>query len=679
MTEPQAKAPRCVALVGPYLSGKTTLLESLLAATGAIARKGTVTEGSTVGDHSPEARNRMMSVEITAAHGQYLGDEWRFIDCPGSVEFLQESLNTLAVADAAVVVCEADPSKVQMIAPVLKYLEDSGIPHVLFVNKMDNTATRVRDMLAAIQDVSNLPLVLRQVPIREGEGVTGYVDLVSQRAYHYQPGQASDLVALPDDMATRTEEARTELLESLADFDDALLEQLLEDTVPEKADVYSHLTKDLRNNLIVPVVVGSGLNDHGVRRLLKLLRHEVPEVTATATRKELPGDGEAVLQVFKTAHVPHVGKLSYARIWRGAIKDGEQLNGSRVSGLFRVQGVDTVKLSTASAGDLVALGRMDEIHTGDVLTPSGTAPAIAGWPEALKPVYAFAVGAENRTDEVKLSGALQKLCEEDPSLVITHNADTNQLLLEGQGEMHLQIAFERLESKYNLKVSSSRPDVPYKETIRRQTSQHGRFKRQTGGHGQFGDVQIDIKPQPRGSGFAFEDNIHGGHIPRQYIPAVETGIKEYMKRGPLGFPVVDVAVALNDGSYHAVDSSEQAFKQAARIAMSEGITNCDPVLLEPIFEVVISVPSDFTNKVHGLVSSRRGQLLGFDAKPGWKGWDVVTAHMPETEIGDLIIELRSLSLGVGTFEAKFDHLNELTGKDAERIVASHREEAAAAQ
>lgn len=670
---------RCVALVGPYLSGKTTLLEGLLHVSGAIHRKGSVTEGTTVGNFSPEARSRQMGVEINVAHAEYLGDQWRFVDCPGSVEFSQDSLNAVACADAAVVVCEPQIERAVTLAPTLKYLEDQGIPHILFINKMDEANNSVPEVMAALQQVSSLPLVLRQVPIREGDQISGYVDLVSERAYHYNTDAVSELIPVPEEMTEETAAARYEMLESLADFNDELLEKLLEEDIPETDDVYQNLAKDLQGNLIVPVVLGAAGNENGIKRLLKLLRHEVPSVAATIERKGLAADGEAVAQVFKTAHVPHAGKLSIVRIWRGSVKDGENLNGERVSGLFRIQGEEREKISSAEAGEVVGFGRMEEVKTGDILTPSGKAPEIAGWPAALTPVFAVAVGTENKADEVKLSGALAKLTEEDPSLIISHNSDTHQMLLEGQGEMHIQVAFDRLESKFNLKATRAVPELPYKETIRKTTSVHGRFKRQTGGHGQFGDVQVDIRPQPRGAGFTFEDKIFGGHIPKQYIPAVETGIKEYMTRGPLGFPVVDFAVTLTDGSYHAVDSSEQAFKQAARIAMTEGLPKCEPVLLEPIYEVRIQVPSEFTNKVHSLVTGRRGQLLGFDTLDGWRGWDEVVAHMPQAEIGDLIIELRSLSLGVGNFRASFDHMTELVGSEADKIVRTRQEEAAAAQ
>ncbi|MCH8092307.1 MAG: elongation factor G [Proteobacteria bacterium] len=668
MSESQVSAPRCVALVGSYLSGKTTLLESLLHACGAVPRKGTVKEGNTIGDSVPEARARQMSTELSVASAEFLGDPWIFIDCPGSIELAQETFNALMAADAAIVVCESEIERAMTVAPILKFLEDHEIPHCLFINKMDTASASVAEMIEALQAVSSLPLVLRQVPIRDGEHVTGYVDLASERAYEYKPGEASDLIELPDSMVERKETARTELIEKLADFNDTLLEQFLEDVVPEKSEIYDDLAKDMAQGLIVPVLLGAGLGDHGVRRLLKLLRHEVPDAAATAARRGVGAGGDTLAQVFKTNFVPHAGKLSLVRVWRGEIKDGMTLNGARVAGLFRMQGHNIDKVGSAGTGAVVALGRMDEINTGDVLTPSGEAKDELTWPEKLTPVYALAVEAENRSDEVKLTGAIGRLAEEDPSLALEQNADTQQMLVWGQGELHLQIAFDRMANKANLKVKSHMPRVAYKETIRKSTSQHGRFKRQTGGHGQFGDVHIDIKPLPRGSGFNFSQTISGGVVPRQYIPAVESGVKDYMNEGPLGFPVVDMAVTLTDGSYHQVDSSEMAFKQAARIAMTEGMSKCDPVLLEPIYMVRISVPSAYTSRAQRLISGRRGQFLGFDARPGWKGWDEVSANMPQSEIRDLINELRSLSLGVGTFTYRFDHLQEITGKLADQVI-----------
>jgi elongation factor G len=291
-------------------------------------------------------------------------------------------------------------------------------------------------------------------------------------------------------------------------------------------------------------------------------------------------------------------------------------------------------------------------------------------------VLAMAVTSSERKDEVKLSAALTKAKEEDPSLRVIHSQDTGETLLEGQGEMHLRVTLERLTGKYGIAIRTHQPSVPYKETIRGSTSIRGRHKKQSGGHGQFGDVVIEIKPLPRGAGFEFTNSITGGVVPKNYIPSVEEGVAEYLSRGPLGFPVVDVAVQLTDGSYHTVDSSDMAFRTAAQIAMREGMVQCKPVLLEPILKVEIAVPSDATARVNGIVSQRRGQLLGFDARPGWKGWDVVEAMIPESEIRDLIVELRSATSGVGTFRSRFDHLAELTGRLADQVVEKARAQAA---
>lgn len=674
MSDEKGFGPRCAALVGPYLSGKTTLLESLLFAAGAIQRKGNVKNGNTVGDSAEEARARQMSTELSVANADFLGDPWTFIDCPGSIELIQDGRNALLIADIAIVVCEPEPDKALTVAPLLKLLDEREIPHIVFINKMDHTTSRARDILEALQAVSDRPLVLRQVPIIDGETVTGYVDLASERAYRYQPGKPSELVQIPDSMREAESTARTEMLESLADFDDALLEQLLEDVVPQNAEIYQHLTNSLRTDRIVPVFLGSAEHDSGVRRLLKALRHETATVAESAARVGIAGDGEAAVRVFKTFHLPHSGKLSIGRVWRGEIKDGETFNGQRISGLFRLQGAHHDKRTQASAGEVVGLGRMDGVVTGDLLTPSGQPPEdAADWSPPLSPLFSFAIHAEKRDDEVKLSAALSKVIEEDPSLRIDHNGDTHEMLLVGQGEIHLRIALDRLKTRYSLPVLGERPRVPYQETIRKPISQHARFKRQTGGHGQFGDVHVDIKPLARGAGFEFHDTVVGGAVPRQYIPAVETGVKEYLQRGPLGFPVVDISVALTDGQFHAVDSSEQAFKTAGRLAMSEGLPKCGPVLLEPIYEVTIAVPSEHTAKAQRLVSGRRAQILGFDAKPGWKGWDEVKVHMPQSEIYDLINELRSLTLGVGSYDAKFDHLQELTGRLADQVVAARAE------
>jgi elongation factor G len=669
-------APRCAALIGPYLSGKTTLLEALLFAAGSTGRRGSVRDGNSVGDHAPEARARQMSTELNVASTAFLGDPWTILDCPGSVELLYEAQGALLASDVAVVVVEPEVERALTISSLLRFLDQHQIPHMIFINKMDAANARVRDVLAALQSVSSRPLVLRQVPLRGVEGeITGYVDLVSERAYRYRPGKASDLMPLPDGFWDQERETRTGLLEKLADFDDSLLEQLLEEVEPPKEEIYRHLTQTFKGAQIVPVFLGSGLADYGVRRLWKALRHEAPSPQETAARLGIAAEGEPLAQVIKTYHLPHTGKLSLARVWRGTITEGMVLNGTRVAGLLRVTGGQHEKLASAQAGEIVGLTRMEDIATGTVLTPSGKADPLAR-PERPQPVFGLAITSEKRADDVKLTGAIGKLVEEDPTLELDQNADTQEMVLWGQGDIHLQIAMDRLRNRHNLAVNGRPAAVPYKETIRHGTQQHSRFKRQSGGHGQFADVTIEVKALPRGSGFTFKDSVVGGAIPRNYIPAVEEGVVEALRRGPLGFPVVDVAVNLITGQFHAVDSSDQAFHTAGRQGVQEALPKCDPILLEPIDSVEISVPNAFTARVQRLVSGRRGQILGYDAKPDWPGWDVVSAHMPQSELHDLIVELRSLTMGVGSFAHRFDHMQELTGRPAEKVLASRTVDAA---
>jgi elongation factor G len=668
--------PRCAALVGPYTSGKTTLLEALLAATGATSRRGTVKDGNTVGDHAAEARARQMSTEINVATTSFLGDGWTFLDCPGSIELAYEAQCAMLAADVAVVVCEPEVERALTLAPLLKFLDDNSIPHMLFINKMDAASARVSEVLAALQGVSQRPLVLRQVPTlgKDGE-VTGYVDLVSERAYKYKPGQASDLIPLPDDLRDEEKATRTSLVEKLADHDDALLEQLLEDVEPSKEEIYRHLATDLGRDLVVPVLLGAAQPDHGVRRLLKALRHDTPGPEETATRLGIPETDDTVVQVIKTYHAPHSGRLSLARVWRGTLTEGMTLSGVRVAGIARLVGAQQEKLQSAGIGEVVALARLEGVQTGAVLTAGGAPVEVMRAPLP-KPVYGLAIAAEKRGDDVKLSGAVAKLIEEDPTLSIAHSPDTQEMVLWGQGDIHLQIALDRLRSKYNLAVIGHRPQLPYKESIRRGTQQHARFKRQSGGHGQFADITIEVKPLPRGTGFTFTDSVVGGAIPRNYIPAVEEGVVEALTHGPLGFPVVDLTVNLITGQFHAVDSSDMAFKTCARMAMQEAMPKCEPVLLEPIHHVEISVPNAFTARVQRLVSGRRGQILGYDAKEDWPGWDVVKAQLPRSELHDLIVDLRSVTLGTATYTERFDHLQELTGKLAERVLNARQEHAA---
>lgn len=669
MTDARPQGPRNVALIGPYLSGKTSLLESLLHVTGAIDRKGNVREGNTVGDSAPEARARQMGVECNAATTRYLDEEITFIDCPGSIEFVQEAAHALIGVDAAVVVCEADPAKAPTLLPWLKLLDDLDIPRFIFVNKVDRASGEVQPVIDALQAVSEKPLILRHLPVTRDETVVGYVDLAQGRTYLYREGAPSEQVEASADQIELQGEARFAMLEQLADFDDHLMEELLEDIEPEKAEVFRDLTRTLQEGRIVSVLLGAAEHDNGVRRLLKAIRHEVPDHSAAALRAGAdPDASDAVAQVLKTWQTQHGGKLSLARIWSGSVQEGDTLGGERVGSLSRAVGMTTTRAESVSAGQVAVFGRMEAAATGDVLA-AGKAPELRKAP-AFPPVFAVAITVANRSDEVKLSGALARLQEEDPGLTVEHDPATHQMLLWGQGDMHLKVAVDRLQGRYGIAVETAPPAVPYRETIRKSVTQQARHRKQSGGHGQFGDVTLDIRPLPRGSGFHFDDSITGGVVPKQYIPAVQAGVSEFLQKGPLGFPVVDIAVTLTDGKHHQVDSSEMAFKTAGRTAMAEGLPACEPVLLEPVMQVEIMVPNHHTAAINNMVSTRRGQLLGYDARPGWPGWDQVSAHMPQSEMSDLIIEIRSLTQGVGTFTFQFDRLQELSGRAAEQAIGA---------
>ncbi|PWJ80533.1 translation elongation factor 2 (EF-2/EF-G) [Pseudaminobacter salicylatoxidans] len=668
--------PKCIAIIGPFASGKTTLLEAILARTGAIARQNSISSGSTVSDFSPEARAHAMSVEATFATTEFMGESMTFVDCPGSVEFAFETEPVLAASDIAIVVAEPDEKKIPALQLIMRKLDELGVPRMLFLNKMDKAEGGVRETLKLLQPTSSSPLLLRQIPLRKNGIVIGSIDLALERAYIYREHAESEIADIPGDEKAREIEARFSMLETLADHDDALMEQLLEEIEPPKDTIFDDLAADLRDGKVTPVLIGSAEKGNGVLRLLKAIRHDAPDVEVTRRRLGAPDDGQMIAQVMKTIHTPHGGKLSVARILSGTVADGAELflpggASAKVSGLYRMFGKDQTKQPSAESGETVALGKLDNVRTGQTLTSarSGLEPLVVLDPPP--PVFSFSMRPKERKDDVRMSAAIQRLSEEDPSLSLRHRQDSSETVLSGHGEMHLRVSVERLEGKYQIAVDARAPAVPYRETIRKGVQQRGRHKKQSGGHGQFGDVVLDIKPLPRGTGFQFSDTITGGVVPKTYIQSVETGIRDYLRNGPLGFPVVDVAVNLSDGSYHTVDSSDMAFQMAAKLAMKEGMVACSPVLLEPIMKVEIFTPSDATARITGIVPQHRGQILGYNPRPDWPGWDVVEATMPQAEIGSLIVDLRSATAGVASYQANFDHMAELTGRLADDVMSAN--------
>ncbi|MCR0982586.1 elongation factor G [Roseomonas populi] len=643
--DPSGHVPhRAIALVGPQGSGKSALFEALLTASGTPPAR--------------RAAQRGPGTELRLAHCRVAGSEWSILDCPGSVEFTYQAEAALAAADLAVVVCDAAPARGASLAPLFRRLEETGTPAIVVINKIDTLAGTIRESLAALQGQTRRKLVLRQIPIRDGEAVTGYVDLVSERAYRYRRGEPSERVDLPDAVQARKGEARSELLETLADHDDALLEKILDDLSPEPAEIYRPLHHGEGSGAVMSVLLTSAERSSGIQRLWKTLRHDVPSAAETAARRGVEGTGAPLAQVFRTLQAGHAGRLSFVRAWRGVLEDGMALDGQRVGGIYRFPGGEMEKVRQAVAGDLVALGRLEGARTGAVLG----GPAPLPFPEPPPPSLALGIAPEARNDDVRLSTGLQRLAEEDPALTVTQDAESGTTVLGGQGEIHLRAALDRLAALTGVKLRTAPPPVAFRETIRHAVTQHARLKRQTGGHGQFADVKLQIAPRPRGSGFHFDEKVVGGSVPKRFIPAIAQAAEEATRKGPLGQPVVDIAVILLDGGFHAVDSSDMAFATATRMAMQEGLATAGPFLLEPVQDVAVSTPAGFTSTVQRLLTGRRGQILGFSAKDGWDGWDEVQALVPAAELGDFIIELRSQTQGLGSFVHRFDHLAEVRSR-----------------
>jgi elongation factor G len=665
--------------VGPFGSGKTTLLEALLERTGAIARAGSVAAGTSVGDASPEARAHQMGVELNIAECEYLGDRYTFLDCPGSVEFLCETEAVLAGIDAAVVVAEADEKKIPALQLVMRLLEDRNVPRILFLNKLDKTEGGVRDVLELMQPASRVPLVLRQMPMIVDGRVTGAIDLALERAYVWREHAPSEITEIPDAEKAAQVEARYHMLERIADYDDKLMEDLLSDVMPPRDEIFDDLAKEMRAGQICPVLIGSAERGNGIGRLLKALRHETPGLEETQKRLGVPMKGDAVVQIMKTFHSQHGGKLSVSRVLVGKVVDGAVLIGAdglsdRVSGIYRMTGKENQKRPEAVAGDTVALGKIEPAKTGMTFTTAKAGVTQLAPLKTRQPVMSFTIAAHDHKDDAKLSMSLAKIVEEDPSLSLKQDKESSETRFAGQGEMHLRVALERLEHKFQLKAKTETPAIPYKESYHGQVSVRGRHKKQSGGHGQFGDVALEVTAGARGSGFVFADRITGGVVPRQYIPAVEEGVEEFLVKGLNGFPVVDLQVALVDGSYHTVDSSDMAFKTAAQIGMREALSKLKSVLLEPVMRVSITTPSDATARINQIVSGRRGQLLGYDGRPDWDGWDVVEALIPQAEMEGLIVEIRSATQGVGSFTQSFHELAEVTGHIAAKVIEKARAE-----
>lgn len=668
---------RAVALVGPAGAGKTSLAEAMLFVSGAIPRQGSVPAGSSVGDATPEARERGSSTELNLMYFEWMGDGFSLIDIPGSPGFSADGGAALHIADLAIVVVDPDPARAALAEPTLRNLEQAGIPHALFINKMDQARSSVEELLAALAPMSKAALVARQIPIRNDDKVVGFVDLAHERAYRYEPGKASTVVPIAPDLEGEEATARFHMLEQLADHDDMLLEQLLSDEQPNLDTIFADLARETANGLIVPVLFGSAASGFGIRRLLKMLRHDTPHADQTAAR--IGADG-CCAQVCKISHASTVGRLAIARLFGGPLSEGAELidgegQSMRVGSLFALQGGSATKIAAAPVGSILGIAKVDTVRAGDALGAGGAPVRI---PLHLRRPVAnctVAIAARDHKDEVRLSMALNRLAEEDPGVLWDQDDISREALLHGMSEEHLAVVVNRLKRRYGVDLSIQRPTIAYRESIRRPVTQRGRHRKQSGGHGQYGDVVLEVRPLARGEGTLFEERITGGAVPKQWIPAVEKGMMDALVKGPLGFPVVDVAAALVDGSFHSVDSSELAFRTAGRIATADALAGASPYLLEPVAHVTITTPGSATSRITSAAASRRGQVLRMSPLEGWSNWDVVEMLLPEASLHGLEAEVRSMSQGMAHYEAHFDHLAEVAPKLADTIVQAARQTA----
>ncbi|MFN2460026.1 MAG: elongation factor G [Candidatus Velthaea sp.] len=652
---------RNVAFVGPHHAGKTTLVEAVLARCGAIPRRGSVQQGTTTTDCEPEAIDHVQSVCIGFAHANCGDVDINVIDTPGFIDFFEETKLALLAADAAVIVVDAEPGRVAQTAALVEHLEVRKLPHLFFINKLDRPGADFNATLTALRAAYGPHVVAEHLPLGSGERLRGYVDLAERTACAYDADGKEHSIDIPAEMRADVDEGRRILLEALADFDDHLMEELLEGIEPPQDEIRKDLCEDCAHDQIVAVLAGSAQSGAGTAALVDAIERLFPS-PATQPRRDLDGrevvpraDGPVIAQVFKTMIHPQAGRLSVARVFTGTINGQTQLvdvtrgNAAlKPSGLFRLFGKKQEPVTSAGPGSIVALGRLEGVSTGDTLASTGTKvemPTVS----LNEPVYAVAIKPKEKLDESKLSQMLARLIDEDPALRVVRADFTNELHLLGNGEMHVATATERLSRKYHLALETHPPTVPYRETITAPTEMHSRYKHQTGGHGQFGDVWLRIEPRKRGHGVTFSEHIVGGVVPKNFFPAVEKGVREALMHGPVGgFPIVDVHVTLFDGSYHAVDSSEAAFKTAASMGIRDGIPKCNPVLLEPLVRVETLVPSEYVSAAVGQLTAKRGQILGFDASDR-AGYDCVRALVPQSELSRYITELRTATAGFGTY------------------------------
>ena len=671
---------RNVALISHGGAGKTTLAEAMLFDAGAIQRLGSVDQGTSTLDHDPDEQKHRQSINLAIGTLESDGVRITIVDTPGYADFQADVVEALAAVDAAIVVIDASAGVEVGTQAVWRLADERRLPRMIFINKMDRENANFDNTLDQLKAAFGPKIAPVYLPIGSAEGFKGYIDVIEQHANIYENGKPKE-VPIPDEMRAAEESRRDALVEAAAEASDELMMKYLDGETLSDEEIESALHKGAREGSVVPVFVGSALKNIGVRELTSMIARHIPSPAEVGARTTVDGteikpDPTApfVAQVFKTTADPFVGRLTYFRVIAGTLRSqGHLYNATRkeeerIGNLLALQGKEQENLSQAGPGDIVAVAKLTSTQIGDTLTADrqhAVQLAALSFPD---PTLQVSIEPESKADLDKLGQALQRMLEEEPTVRVHREEGTGETILTAIGDSQVDVLMERLKRKFGASVRTGTPRVPYRETIRKPARIDNKFKRQTGGHGQYGHVVIEFEPNPEGD-FVFGDRIVGGVVPKQYIPAVEKGLREGMAEGVLaGYPVVNLRATLVDGSYHTVDSSEMAFKVAASQALKRAFAESDPALLEPILEVEVIVPDEYMGDVMGQITAKRGHVLGMDSADGMQH---LKAQVPAAEMFHYATELRSITQGRGRFVQRVDHYAEVPHTVAEKVIAEH--------
>jgi elongation factor G len=677
---------RNVAVIAHSGAGKTSLVEAMLFDSGMTDRLGSVQDGTTVTDSEPEEISRKITITSSLAFCNRDNHRINLIDTPGFGNFLEDTKGCLRVADGAVAIVSALSGVKAETLKVWKYAEEYNIPRLVFVNKLDRENADFEKALGGMEKALEREAIALQIPIGAGENFSGIVDVVKMKAYRFTGGKGEE-TPIPDDMKEAASEYRKKLVEKIAEGDDALLERYLEGGELTEEEIIGGVKRGSLHGKFIPVVCGSAVKNVGIPNLLDSIILCLPSPAEKSVLSPVAGrnpkDGSEIERkpdeneplsayFFKTIADPFAGKISLFRVYSGAIKaDSTVYNATndskeRVGQLFYLQGKKQVPAPSLSAGEIGGVAKLKGTNTGDTVSDEAN-PVVFDKVKFADPTISYAMAPKNKGDEEKVSASLHRVLEEDPTLRFSRDEETKEMIISGMGQVHIEVTLERLKRRFGVEIEMHTPKIPYRETIKGSTKVQGRYKKQSGGKGQYGDCYIEVEPLPRGGGFEFVDKIVGGAIPRQYIPAVEKGIVDAMHEGVIaGYPLVDLRVTLYDGSYHAVDSSEMAFKIAGSMAIKKAVVDARPILLEPVMKAEVIAPDDTLGAVIGDLNSRRGKVQGVEPASG--GNQKITVTVPMSEMLTYANQLVSLTSGRGLYSMEFSHYEEVPGNFAQKII-----------